>query len=93
MAFESFLIDNVTATIGSPLWWTTLLLLVFFGWGDVAKCRGATAICFTCATLGRSKWYLYSSTGSTAMVGCGLMMLGFRGAASLIGRAAMTALT
>jgi hypothetical protein len=54
---------------------------------------GATAICFTCATLSHSKWYLYASTGSTAVLGYGLMMLGFRGAASLVGREAMTALS
>jgi hypothetical protein len=52
-----------------------------------------TAACFACATFGRSKWYLYASTCSTAVLGYGSMMLGFRGAASLIGRAAMTALS
>ncbi len=231
-AFESFLIGKVTATIGSPLWWTTLLLLVFFGWallrkvaganigfvamiallafvgadtisvraiatphpaplfvagvllavaaglrrssagcfaasailisalwlvvpqtplamfrmttcyhllllccvvlgliyrdrfssllrlvgaawlpltslsmmsghlaGDVpiawklSYVGGATVICFLGAALGRSKWYLYASTGSTAVLGYGLMMLGFRGASSLVGREAMTALS
>lgn len=231
-AFESFLIGKVTATIGSPLWWTTLLLLVFFGWAVLRKVAGAsvgfvsmiallafvgadtislrtigaphpapmfvagtllaiaaairktsagciaasailisamwlvlpqtplsefrmmtsyhllltccvvfglsfrdrfstllrgvgaiwlpltslaimagwlaedmpiawkllyvadvTAACFACATLGHSKWYLYASTCSTAVLGYGLMMLGFRGAASLVGRAAMTALS
>ena len=54
---------------------------------------GVTAICFACATLCRSKWYLYGSTGTTAVLGYGLMMLGFRGASSLIGREAMTALS
>jgi hypothetical protein len=54
---------------------------------------GVTAVCFACAMGCRSKWYLYASTGTTAVLGYGLMMLGFRGAASLIGRAAMTALS
>lgn len=54
---------------------------------------GVTVVCFTCATLCRSKWYLYASTGTTAVLGYGLMMIGFRGAASFIGRTAMTALS
>ena len=54
---------------------------------------GVTAICFACAMICQSKWYLYASTGTTAVLGYGLMMLGLRGAASLIGRAAMTALS
>ncbi|MBC7818753.1 MAG: hypothetical protein IAG10_17830 [Planctomycetaceae bacterium] len=54
---------------------------------------GVASVCFTCAMLCRSKWYLYASTGTTAVLGYGLMMLGFRGAASLIGREAMTALS
>ncbi len=231
-AFQSFLIGKVTATIGSPLWWTTLLLLVFFGWALLRKVAGAsvgfvsmiallafvgadtislrtigvahpaplfvagtllaitaairkssagcfaasavlisalwlvlpatpiaafrmttcyhllllccvlfglifrdrfstllrltgaawlpltslammsgylagdvpiswkllyvfgaTAICFNCAMLSHSKWYLYASTISTAVLGYGLMMLGFRRAASLVGSEAMTALS
>lgn len=54
---------------------------------------GVTAVCFACATLCHSKWYLYASTGTSAVLGYGVMMLGFRGAASVIGRAAMTALS
>jgi hypothetical protein len=54
---------------------------------------GVAAVCFACATLCRSKWYLYASTGTTAVLGYGLMMLGFRGAASVIDRPAMTALS
>ncbi len=54
---------------------------------------GVTAICFACAMSCHSKWYLYASTGTTAVLGYGLMMLGFRGAVSLIGRAAMTGLS
>lgn len=54
---------------------------------------GVASVCFACAMLCRSKWYLYASTGTTAVLGYGLMMLGFRGAASLIGREAMAALS
>lgn len=59
----------------------------------LAYVAGVTAISFACAVLCRSKWYLYASTGTTAVLSYGLMMLGFRGAASLIGREAMTALS
>ncbi len=50
-----------------------------------------TLVCLTCAWRCRSRWYLYAATGTTTLFGYGLVMLGFREAASVVGRATMTA--
>lgn len=40
-AFRAFLESRMTATIGSPLWCTTLLLLAFYGWAILRRAQGA----------------------------------------------------
>ncbi len=64
-----------------PSWWKMLYVAAM------------TAVCFGCASLRRNRWYLLASTATTAILGYGVMLLGFREAASVVGRAAMTALS
>lgn len=50
-----------------------------------------TLVCLASAWRCHSRWYLYAAIGTTSVFGYGLMMLGFREASSVVGRATMTA--
>jgi hypothetical protein len=47
-------------------------------------------LCIVIANIWRSRWYLYAFTSLIAIAGYGATVLGFRGAAAVLGRAATT---
>lgn len=54
---------------------------------------GLTAFSVACAKHYRNRWYLWAATGTTATLGYGVLVLGFRSASSVIGQTAMTAMS